>query len=56
MQNVSGKSLKNCMRPVHPGEVIRGELMAPVGLSANALAKVLNVPTPRERPVFSVRT
>nr|NDG08763.1 transcriptional regulator [Oxalobacteraceae bacterium] len=34
------------MRPVHPGEVIREEFMAPLGLSANALAKALNVPTP----------
>ena len=32
---------KNGMRPVHPGEVIREEFMAPLGLSANALAIVV---------------
>lgn len=38
---------KNGMRPVHPGEVIREDFMVPLGLSANALAKALNVPAPR---------
>ena len=36
----------NRMRPVHPGEVLRGELDE-LGLSANALAKALAVPTNR---------
>lgn len=35
------------MRPVHPGEVLREEYIKPLGLSANALAKSLRVPTPR---------
>jgi len=39
--------LKSGMRPVHPGEVIREDFMVPLGLSANALAKALNVPAPR---------
>jgi hypothetical protein len=30
---------KNGMRPVHPGEILREEFLAPLGLSANALAK-----------------
>ncbi len=46
---------KNGMRPVHPGEVIREEFMAPLGLSANALAKALNVPTPRINDVIRGR-
>lgn len=46
---------KNGMRPVHPGEVIRQEFMAPLGLSANALAKALNVPTPRINDVVRSR-
>ena len=41
------KMSKNGMRPVHPGEVIREDFMVPLGLSANALAKALNVPAPR---------
>ena len=38
--------VKNGMRPVHPGEVLRDELDA-LGLSANALAKALSVPVNR---------
>lgn len=38
---------KNGMRPVHPGEVLREEYLVPLGLSVNALAKALSVPTPR---------
>jgi len=33
--------------PVTPGEVLREEFMEPLGLSANRLAKALNVPTNR---------
>ncbi len=29
---------KNKMRPVHPGEVLREEFLAPLGMSVNALA------------------
>lgn len=35
------------MRPIHPGEVLREDYLIPLGLSANALAKALNVPAPR---------
>ena len=34
------------MRPVHPGEIL-GEELEELGLSANALAKALDVPTNR---------
>jgi antitoxin HigA-1 len=33
---------KNGMRPVHPGEVLRGDYLKPLSMSANALAKALN--------------
>jgi addiction module HigA family antidote len=46
---------KNGMRPVHPSEVVREELMDPLGLSANALAKALNVPPPRINDVVRGR-
>lgn len=36
--------LKNGMRRVHPGEVLREDYLKPLGLSVNALAKRLNVP------------
>lgn len=38
---------KNGMRPVHPGEILREDYLKPLGLSANALAKLLHVPTSR---------
>jgi plasmid maintenance system antidote protein VapI len=36
--------IKNGMRPVHPGEVLREDFLRPSGLTANALAKALHVP------------
>jgi antitoxin HigA-1 len=39
--------IKNGMRPVHPGEVLREDYLKPLSLSANALAKRLHVPTSR---------
>ena len=33
--------IKNGMRPVHPGEVLREEYLKPLRLSVNALAKAL---------------
>jgi antitoxin HigA-1 len=35
------------LAPVHPGEVLKEEFMRPLGLSANALARVLRVPANR---------
>ena len=35
--------VKNRMRPIHPGEILREEYMVPMGLSANALAHDLGV-------------
>ena len=37
----------NDMRPIHPGEILREEFLAPLDLSANALALALRVPAPR---------
>lgn len=33
--------------PIHPGEILREEYMAPIGLSAGALARRLHVPRTR---------
>lgn len=38
---------KNGMRPIHPGEVLREDYLAPLNLSVNALAKRLRVPASR---------
>ena len=46
---------KNGMRPVHPGEVLREDFLLPLGMSANALAKALNVPAPRINDIVRER-
>jgi len=37
----------NNMRPIHPGEILREEHLAPLEMSANALAIKLQVPATR---------
>ena len=39
--------MKNQMRPIHPGEILREEYLIPLSLSANALAHALGVPANR---------
>jgi addiction module HigA family antidote len=48
-------SIKNGMRPVHPGEVLREDFLAPAGMTANALAKALHVPAPRINDIVRER-
>lgn len=43
------------IRPVHPGEVLREDYLVPLNMSANALAKVLNMPAPRINDVVRER-
>ena len=35
--------IKNGMRAIHPGEVLREDYLKPLGMSVNALAKALHV-------------
>ncbi|MFM0649041.1 HigA family addiction module antitoxin [Paraburkholderia bryophila] len=35
------------MPEIHPGEILRGEFLEPLGMSVNALALALRVPAPR---------
>ena len=39
--------IKNAMRPVHPGEILREEYLVPLNLTANALSKKLGVTASR---------
>ncbi len=39
--------LKNRMRPVHPGEILKEDVLTSMSLSANALARELRVPVTR---------
>ena len=45
----------NKMRPVHPGEILREEYLAPLGMSAHALAMALHVPAPRINDIVRER-
>lgn len=44
---MEGNMIKNGMRPVHPGEVLREDFLKPLKLSADALSKALHVPAGR---------
>ena len=45
----------NKMRPIHPGEILREEFLAPLDMSANALAMNLHVPAPRINDIVRER-
>src|SRR5438045_465886 len=45
----------NRMRPVHPGEVLREDFLAPLGLSVNALSVALGVPATRIHEIVKER-
>ncbi len=44
------------LAPMHPGEVLREEFLAPLGLSAGALAKVCGVPRTRIERIANEET
>ena len=43
------------MRPVHPGEILREEFLAPLEMSVNALAMALGVPATRIHEIVKER-
>ncbi len=45
----------NKMRPIHPGEIIREEYLAPLQMTAHALAMALRVPAPRINDIVRER-
>src|SRR4030066_760419 len=47
--------VKNGMRPIHPGEILREEYMVPLGLSSNALANALGVTAARINDIVRER-
>lgn len=47
--------MKNKMRPIHPGEILREEFLVPLAMSANRLAQVLAVPTNRITEIVGER-
>lgn len=47
--------LHNGMRPIHPGEILREEYLAPLGMTANALATALHVTPARINDIVRER-
>ena len=47
--------MKNNMRPIHPGQILREDYLGPLNMSANALAVALRIPTPRINDVARER-
>jgi antitoxin HigA-1 len=45
----------NRMRPIHPGEVLREDYLAPLALSVNALSIALGVPATRIHEIVKER-
>ena len=43
----SVRKIKNSVPPLHPGEILREEFLAPLNLSPGALAKAMGVPRTR---------
>ena len=47
--------MRNGMRPVHPGEILREDYLAALGLSVNALAIALRIPATRLHEIVKER-
>ena len=47
--------MKNGMRPVHPGEILREDFLVPLGLTEHALAMALRVPATRIHAIVKER-
>ncbi|HGG60049.1 MAG TPA: addiction module antidote protein, HigA family [Gammaproteobacteria bacterium] len=47
--------IKNGMRPVHPGEILREDYLNPLDMSVNALARALRVPATRLHEIVKER-
>jgi addiction module HigA family antidote len=47
--------MKNRMRPIHPGEILREEYLEPLDMSANKLALALHVPATRIGEIINER-
>ena len=45
----------NKMPPVHPGEILREDFLAPLKMSVNALAHALDVPATRMHEIVNER-
>ena len=47
--------VRNKMRPIHPGEILREEYLSPLSMSANSLARALGVTPARINDIVRER-
>lgn len=47
--------IKNGMRPIHPGEILREDYLAPLGMTPHALSKALHVTPARMNDIARER-
>ena len=47
--------MKNGLPPIHPGEILREEVLAPMDLTASSLARALRVPATRVNDILRGR-
>lgn len=47
--------VRNGMRPIHPGEILREEYLSPLSMSANSLARALGVTPARINDIVRER-
>lgn len=48
-------AIKNGMRPIHPGEILREDYLMPLSMSAHALSVALHVPASRINDIVRER-
>lgn len=47
--------IRNGMRPIHPGEILREDFLVPLGMTPHALSKALHVPPARVNDIVLER-
>src|SRR5579862_5401877 len=47
--------IRNRMRPIHPGEILREEFLVPLGMTAHALSQVIRVPATRVNDIVNAK-
>ena len=45
--------IKNRMRPIHPGEILREEFLVPLRITAHALSQAIRVPATRVNDIVN---
>jgi antitoxin HigA-1 len=52
-QPIEARMIRNRMRPIHPGEILREEFLLPLQMSAHALSQAIRVPATRVNDIVN---